>query len=185
MKRLVIIPGILIFLLVLLFSFITNEYDYAEAASPLNPKMFAAEDTLPSAKNNENLPSIITVPSSAGEVSFPHQMHYEDFEVGCKTCHHEINATKLNLPHKEYFKDFWIDCKICHHENKASEVKVEPCSECHHKRPTDIADETLSAKVVIHKNCWQCHEIGAGKEASENCKLCHSGEQNAFKEEIQ
>ena len=55
-------------------------------------------------------PSVITSPSSLGEVNFQHEFHYEDLEIECQTCHHEVDAVKLNIPHKEYFEDFWISC---------------------------------------------------------------------------
>jgi hypothetical protein len=29
--------------------------------------------------------------------------------------------------------------------------------------------------VILHKNCWKCHEVETGLEASESCELCHSG----------
>ena len=41
--------------------------------------------------------------------------------------------------------------------------------------PRNIADETLSAKVVVHQQCWKCHPVGTGKEASAVCEKCHSG----------
>ena len=153
--------------------------------SPITQQTTAAtSDTLTQAPE-DSTPSVITSPSSAGEVSFPHQMHYEDFEVECKTCHHEINASKLTFPHEDYFDDFWIDCKICHHESGKVTLQAQPCSKCHHSRPTDIADETLSSKVVIHKSCWECHEIGTGAEATTNCTLCHSGPRTTTKKDNQ
>jgi hypothetical protein len=27
--------------------------------------------------------------------------------------------------------------------------------------------------VILHKNCWKCHEVETGVEASESCELCH------------
>ncbi|MFQ5605012.1 MAG: hypothetical protein ACE5HS_17220 [bacterium] len=57
---------------------------------------------------------------------------------------------------------------------------AQTCSNCHHTSPANIADETLRSKVVIHKNCWQCHEIGQGAEASANCGFCHSGKKSRF-----
>ncbi len=128
-------------------------------------------------KNQEEskIPQIIKSPSSTGEVTFPHQQHFEEFEFECQTCHHETNATDLKIPHKDYFDDFWIDCNICHHENGATKLEAQACSNCHHDSPINTADETHGAKVVIHKSCWECHEVGTGEEASENCKFCHNG----------
>ena len=120
-------------------------------------------------------PSEIKSPSSIGEVSFQHEYHITELELECKTCHHEVMAATLKLPHEEYFQDFWIRCKICHHEVKKPALVAQACSNCHHSHPATIADETLSAKVVIHKDCWKCHETGTGKEASQECKFCHQG----------
>ena len=55
---------------------------------------------------------IIFFESTIGEVIFPHQAHFEDLEIDCKTCHHEHNAAKLDMPHPEYFEDFWIKWKL-------------------------------------------------------------------------
>ena len=111
--------------------------------------------------------------SVVGEVVFPHQAHFDDLEIECETCHHEHNAARLDFPHPQYFEDFWIDCGICHHPSETPQV-AQACDSCHYC-PIDCADETLSPKVVIHKNCWQCHEKGTGAEASEACVFCHTG----------
>ena len=112
-------------------------------------------------------------PSAIGPAVFPHDEHAEDMEIECVECHHETSAAPLSFPHKDYFDDFWIDCTICHHESGAVALTPQGCSKCHHSPNGDIADETLSAKVVIHKNCWSCHDVGTGVEASSTCKDCH------------
>lgn len=127
---------------------------------------------------DQGVPAVIKSPSTRGEVVFPHQLHFQDFDLDCESCHHETDAAKLTFPHEEYFDDFWIDCKICHHETDAPKV-AEACSNCHHY-PMDIAEETLSPKVVIHKDCWTCHEIGKGVEASKRCEFCHTGPRSGF-----
>jgi len=121
----------------------------------------------------EQLPPIIKSSSSAGEVAFPHQFHFEDLEFECLTCHHETNASSLRMPHEDYFEDFWIDCLICHRKDGSAVLQPQSCSKCHHDSPTDIADETLSAKVVVHKKCWECHELEKGEKASKGCTDCH------------
>ena len=118
------------------------------------------------------LPEIISSSTAAGSVEFPHSMHALDLEIECETCHHETNAATLSIPHEEYFEDFWIECQTCHRAGAAS-ADPQPCSACHHSSPTTVADETLSAKVVIHQNCFECHEGGTGREASQSCALCH------------
>ena len=104
---------------------------------------------------------------------FPHEKHAGEFGVECVKCHHETNAKPLAIPHMDYFNDLWINCGTCHHKAGAEALGPQSCSTCHHARNGDIADETLSAKVVIHKNCWSCHEVGTGAGASATCKTCH------------
>ncbi len=120
-------------------------------------------------------PINITIPSSIGEVVFPHEMHIKDMKIECAGCHHQINAAELSTPHPDYFKSSWINCNICHKDSGLRTMKIYTCSECHHSHPENIADETLSSKVVVHQKCWECHEVGTGKQASESCKTCHSG----------
>jgi len=114
------------------------------------------------------------------DVSFPHQMHFDDFGIECRECHHETDAAKLESPHEEYFEDFWIDCQTCHHESRAPR-EPQRCSHCHHDSPFNIADETRSSKVVIHQSCWSCHEVGKGAEASTTCGVCHAKRRPAKK----
>jgi hypothetical protein len=122
------------------------------------------------------VPAVLTSSATFGEVEFPHGMHVDDLGLACADCHHETNATRLKMPHADYFDDFWIDCRICHLEED-EEVSRAPrsCATCHHEAPSNIADQTLSSKVVIHKSCWGCHELGTGREASRNCGFCHKG----------
>ena len=108
-----------------------------------------------------------------GDVSFPHELHFAELELECVTCHHETNAGPLNVPHLEYFADSWARCKKCH-TNGERQIDSLACSSCHPDTPTNVADETLSAKVVIHRSCWTCHEVGRGQAASLVCKSCHS-----------
>ena len=84
------------------------------------------------------------------------------------------HAARLQMPHEEYFEDFWIDCRTCHREN-GSPAAPQSCGVCHHASPVSTADETLSAKVVIHRSCWECHDSGTGEEASRSCGFCHAG----------
>jgi cytochrome c7-like protein len=121
------------------------------------------------------IPAVRNIPSSVGEVVFQHQTHIKDRGIQCVECHHQINAKKLSTPHPDYLKSSWINCSICHNESEKIKQKVYSCSACHPTNPVNIADETLSAKVVVHKQCWKCHEVGAGKDASNTCQMCHSG----------
>ena len=128
----------------------------------------------------DTLPEFITSPSHLGEVEFPHLLHVDDLEIPCEDCHHETNATVLDVPHEDYFEDFWIDCTTCHHPSGEITQQPQACSSCHPASPRTIADETLSAKVVIHQNCWDCHDRGTGAEAFANCKDCHTGPKLSF-----
>ena len=139
----------------------------------------ASGKTTPAKAGTPKVPSEIAIPASVGEVRFRHQMHIEDLSVKCGDCHHQINAKKLNTPHPDYFGSSWINCKTCHDESEKVAQKSYVCSECHRAQPKNIADETLSAKVVVHKQCWKCHAVGTGKEASEGCEKCHSGKKKS------
>jgi len=130
---------------------------------------------LPSEGNAAEMPAERSFPSTAGEVVFHHQMHIKDLGVKCVGCHHSINAKKLSTPHPDYLKSPSIKCEICHDESEKIKQKAYTCSGCHRTNPMNIADETLSAKVVVHKQCWKCHPVSTGKEASTVCEKCHSG----------
>ena len=121
------------------------------------------------------IPAEIKFVSSVGDVTFPHQKHISDFGAQCANCHHQINAKPLKTPHPDYFSASWINCATCHTGSGKSVQKAYVCSACHQTMPKNIADETLSAKVVIHKQCWRCHAVGTGKEASKACQKCHAG----------
>jgi len=137
--------------------------------------IFLVAASLPAKSDTVAIPPERNFPSSVGEVIFHHQMHIKDLGVKCVECHHQINAKKLNAPHPDYFKSSSINCEICHNESEKIKQKAYTCSECHRTNPINIVDETLSAKVVIHKQCWKCHQVGTGKEASKGCEKCHSG----------
>ena len=135
-------------------------------------------DTTTTSNGEKEIPEEIDYESSVGDVNFPHQMHFEDEEIECVECHHEMNAKNINIPHEEYFDDFWIDCKTCHDKPESEEMVAHACSSCHNSEPVNIADEMISRKVAIHKNCWGCHETGTSLEASESCSTCHTKEEN-------
>jgi hypothetical protein len=119
-------------------------------------------------------PAEIKISASVGEVMFRHQAHFQERSIECVQCHHQINAHRLETPHPEYLKSSSINCEVCHDES-GKPKQVYDCKQCHRTTPLNVADETLSAKVVIHKQCWNCHPAGTAKEASASCTLCHSG----------
>jgi Zn finger protein HypA/HybF involved in hydrogenase expression len=127
----------------------------------------AGEDTAPPPERRRS--------SIMGELLFDHEMHAEEMELECGECHHETNAVPLGFPHEQYFDNFWIDCGTCHHEVGSPSLEARSCHDCHDAKLRDIADERLSPKVILHQNCWTCHEVETGVEASESCELCHSG----------
>ena len=119
------------------------------------------------------MPDEILYPSSVGDVLFPHGLHVTDLELDCAECHHQIHAMDLDTPHPGYMTSSWISCNICHNTDTPDRNQYYKCSDCHHSDLDDIADETLSSKVVTHKSCWNCHESGTGVEASQGCSDCH------------
>ena len=136
------------------------------------PQPVAAPAAVPVAQvESGGMPAEIRFASSVGEVAFQHAKHIQERSLECVQCHHQINAKKLKTPHPDYLKSTWVNCQVCHDD---SNKQVYSCSECHRTKPKHIADETLSAKVVIHKQCGNCHAVGTGKEASDRCEFCHT-----------
>jgi Zn finger protein HypA/HybF involved in hydrogenase expression len=136
------------------------------------PLMAAA---VPASTEPATVPAEIIFPSTVGAVTFHHEMHYKDLAIKCVVCHHAIEAKILVTPHPDYLKSSAIKCEICHRASAATTQKIYTCSVCHPTNPANIADETLSAKVVVHERCWSCHQEGRGKDASAGCEKCHSG----------
>jgi len=120
-----------------------------------------------------DIPNEITFNSSVGNVLFSHKAHVEDLDVKCVECHHQIHAKELDTPHPDYMASSWISCQTCHETDSETSHKYYECSLCHHSEPDDIADETLSSKVVTHRSCWKCHETDTGVDASKRCSDCH------------
>jgi len=119
------------------------------------------------------LPDEITLESTVGNVVLPHDVHVKDVKLKCVECHHQIRAQGLDTPHPDYLTSSRVNCQTCHNTDSKTRKKYYKCSDCHHSDPDNIADETLSSKVVIHKSCWKCHEAGTGADASEGCSNCH------------
>ena len=136
--------------------------------------MLIAQSAAAADRGDPSLADEMVSLSAVGEVRFPHSLHAEELGFDCSDCHHETNAPRLRMPHDEYFEDFWIDCRTCHRETDSVAVP-QNCADCHHASPVSTADETLSAKVVVHRKCWECHDSGTGEEASQSCGFCHTG----------
>ena len=139
----------------------------------------AVADEVPSESTlvTPEVPEKITLESTFGNVVIPHDVHIKDVKLKCDACHHQIRASELDAPHPDYLTSSAVNCQTCHSTNSANRKKYYKCSGCHHSEPDDIADETLSTKVVIHKSCWKCHEAGTGAQASRGCSNCHEGEE--------
>ncbi len=148
----------------------------ALAAAPAEPVAVAARAS--EAKAGE-IPAQIVFASSVGDVTFHHETHFKDLGVKCVDCHHQIDAKALQTPHPEYLHASTVNCQGCHAGSAAAKAVQYACSRCHPARPGNIADETLSAKVVVHNQCWKCHAVGTGREASAGCVKCHSGGKTA------
>ena len=123
------------------------------------------------------MPNVIVFESSLGEVHFPHRAHQK---MGCARCHHQIHAKNLVTPHEAYLTYSWVNCHDCHYEGSLTNGSYYGCAKCHHSNLANIADETLNAKVVVHKSCWKCHLSGTGTEASEKCSFCHVKDENSL-----
>ena len=136
-----------------------NDDVVGSASAAVAPASGTIVKAKPPKSDTAEIPSEIHFPSSVGEVIF----------------HHQIDAKQLITPHPDYLKSSWINCKVCHDDSGKIKQKLYACSDCHSTNPTNIADETLSPKVVIHKQCWKCHQVSTGKEASKSCEKCHSG----------
>ena len=122
-------------------------------------------------------PQVVTFTSSVGDVHFSHNVHAGELEIDCAECHHQIHAVELDTPHPDYLESSWITCQACHNPDSEASGQYYKCSDCHQPDLNNIADETLSSKVVIHESCWQCHESGTGVQASEGCAICHIKEE--------
>ena len=151
------------------------EARWAEIAHPVPGGAQAVADpsATPQAEPAVETLQEILFESSVGDVIFPHDLHVSDAGMECGECHHEIHAAVLDTPHPDYLTSSWIHCETCHAPGAQDNQRIYQCAECHHSELENIADETLSAKVVVHKSCWKCHETGIGAAASNGCGSCH------------
>ncbi len=141
----------------------------------------ATEEVVETSEPQEvEAPDELVTETPVGEVVFPHYMHAEALEIACSDCHHETNAQPLDNPHPQYFTTLWSECKTCHRDEDSDGLMVGKCSTCHPASPRTTSDAALSAKVVIHRKCWDCHDVGTGADASQECSYCHSGTRTGF-----
>ncbi len=164
MQKLSVSLGVL-FLLIFSLSSHAQEVKQTEPTPEKVPSDLSA--TIP------DVPAEITIKSAYGNVVLPHEVHIKKVKLKCSVCHHQIKAEALDTPHPGYLTSSWISCQTCHNSNSEFTKKYYKCSVCHHSEPNNIADETLSSKVVIHKSCWKCHKSGTGVKASKSCSKCH------------
>lgn len=143
----------------------------ASSTQETPPNAAVSEESAPAKPaRRPPMPRTVTFESAFGDVEFPHRVHQK---MGCQKCHHQIKAKDLVTPHEDYLGHSWVTCHRCHNEDTVTSTVYYGCEKCHHSNLENIADETLSAKVVLHKNCWQCHLAGTGAEASQRCADCH------------
>jgi c(7)-type cytochrome triheme protein len=152
------------------------EARWLEIAHPVSAKADGESQASPTLDEAGSLEEIL-IESSVGNVIFPHDFHVTGVKMECVECHHQIHAVELDTPHPDYLESSWISCQACHNPKSASDQVYYQCGECHHTNPNNIADETLSSKVVVHKSCWKCHDTRTGVEASQGCVDCHVKEE--------
>jgi hypothetical protein len=150
------------------------ESQWVEIAHPVPVGADAEGKTLDDAVTLQE----IVIESSVGNVIFPHDFHVTGVEMECVECHHQIHAVELDTPHPDYLESSWIKCQACHNPQSESDQVYYLCGECHHTNLSDLTDETLSAKVVVHKSCWKCHDTRKGVDASQGCVDCHVKDEN-------
>ena len=143
---------------------------WAEIAHPVPQADATIDET---SADYPDLPAVINFNVSVGDVEFSHKAHVVKLQVECAECHHQIHAQALHTPHPNFLSSSWSNCQACHNTNLEAGKAYYKCSQCHLSDLDNIADETLSAKVVTHKTCWKCHESGTGSTASQGCVYCH------------
>ena len=148
---------------------------FGQAQDPAQAEAAPADASPSPPPRRPKLPGNIIFESSLGNVVFPHKVHQR---MGCQKCHHQIHAKDLITPHDEYLTYSWVNCRDCHDEEQNHSTYY-GCAKCHHSNLENIADETLNAKVVVHKSCWKCHLSGTGVEASARCGYCHVKDEQA------
>ena len=110
-----------------------------------------------------DVPEKITLESSVGNVVLPHDVHVKDVKLKCNVCHHQIRATELDTPHPDYLTSSAGQiAKLAIAQILRTGKSTTSAPSVIIRSRNDIADETLSSKVVIHKSCWKCHEAGTG-----------------------
>ncbi len=131
-------------------------------------------------------------------INFSHQLHIEDAEMECVTCHSNIEeSTKANddnFPEKDICAECHDveddeNCNMCHVDLDIAEELANParkilfnhkahlalnegdCAECHAGiEKVAMGDGT---KIPSQEKCNSCHN---GLSASKACLICHSSE---------
>ena len=92
-------------------------------------------------------------PRQRSEVSFPHELHMENFE--CLDCHHDYKDNKNVLDESELYEDNPdTRCNACHTHGASmdtTEAFHHQCMGCHIKA---IKENT---KARGHEMCGSCH----------------------------
>ncbi len=120
----------------------------------------------------ETMPEEITLSSpeqTKGPVTFTHQKHSKDYNIGCGECHHNDKGQPLtNLKPGEPVKK----CIDCH--TKPGLVKGKEAREMPEK------EQLAHIGNAFHTNCIDCHKKvnkeKNTKAAPQACKDCHPKE---------
>lgn len=84
------------------------------------------------------------------KVAFTHKIHYVDYEINCRTCHHNWKTKEKDNPQK--------------------------CIECHKPNLDNTNKKFILLRNAYHRCCKNCHaELKAmGKSAGpDKCRGCH------------
>ncbi len=108
-----------------------------------------------------------------GSVSFPHQIHTEDQEMGCTQCHSS---------YENHGKTLIQGCSECHHGEGEGEVK---CEDCHVQTAalytgfSNLDGKKYPSPMMEDVSCKECHvEVTKGDKTSlagvkKTCIKCH------------
>ena len=93
----------------------------------------------------------------------------------CATCHHyELHAKKWG--HDAHAKEFDVPCRSCHHEDVLLEPEPQHCGDCHDAaRPSWTKAEKGVPPAfgdAVHARCATCHEDLFEKK-TKGCADCH------------
>jgi hypothetical protein len=95
--------------------------------------------------------TVIEFDSKTGNVTFAHRKHAE------------LRSTQ---------------CTTCHHKHQPTDIRMQPCHECHLHKAKKAFKKPPKAKKAFHTRCIGCHEYTvadgqASGPVKKKCILCH------------